>query len=289
MELKFFSFYKNEVYSRQLLWNGFIKALDLLLKDYQMEPEVDHLAENWAQPGLEFEDAYGTASIWIEDEERKINLNYASREILQEVLPVPEFPSELVPSIIDWRDEDEVLTPGGAEQSYYDTLDFKYRCRNGPLKSLQELNYIRGGEELDLASLSKKLTLAGEENKVNINTVNEDCLSALGRALGFLNLVEYILAVRENHDYFEDLSAQAVSQKIYDWTGYLMSDGEKEKWEEEYRNYFKVNSQFFRILIKAESKKGLKRYALAVVKRNGSQIELLSWREDFWMEEASED
>ena len=51
----------------------------------------------------------------LTDEAGKINLNSASMEVL---LKLPGMTAELASSIIDWRDGDDELSPGGAESEY---------------------------------------------------------------------------------------------------------------------------------------------------------------------------
>jgi DNA uptake protein ComE-like DNA-binding protein len=46
--------------------------------------------------------------------------------------------------IVDWRDNDNAVTPGGAEAEYYSSLSPPYLPRNGPFQSLRELLMVRG-------------------------------------------------------------------------------------------------------------------------------------------------
>ena len=66
------------------------------------------------------------------DEGGKINLNEVS---LETMLKLPEMTSELANSIIDWRDENEEVTAGGAEGEYYLLLPESYQCKNAPLEN----------------------------------------------------------------------------------------------------------------------------------------------------------
>jgi type II secretory pathway component PulK len=78
------------------------------------------------------------------DEAGKINLNSASLEAL---LKLPGMTAELAASIIDWRDEDEEISPGGAESEYYLLLDEPYNCKNAPLETVEEVLLIKGASE----------------------------------------------------------------------------------------------------------------------------------------------
>jgi len=75
------------------------------------------------------------------DEASKVNLNSASSEIL---LKLPGMTSELAAAMIDWRDEGDEVSPGGAENEYYLLLSDPYYCKNAPFESVEELVLVRG-------------------------------------------------------------------------------------------------------------------------------------------------
>lgn len=62
------------------------------------------------------------------------------------VLGIPDNEAkELAAALIDWRDPDQFKTEGiGAEAEYYSNLQPSYVPRNAPIRTWQELNYIRG-------------------------------------------------------------------------------------------------------------------------------------------------
>jgi hypothetical protein len=96
----------------------------------------------------------------LTDESGKINLNSASEEML---LKLPGMTAELAASIIDWRDEDSEITPGGAEDEYYLLLSESYNCKNSPLETVDEILLVKGASE-DL--------LYGEDT--NLNSILDD-------------------------------------------------------------------------------------------------------------------
>lgn len=52
---------------------------------------------------------------------------------------------ELAAALIDWRDEDNLKSEGiGAESEYYYSMNPPYSPPNAPIRTWQELNYIRG-------------------------------------------------------------------------------------------------------------------------------------------------
>lgn len=84
----------------------------------------------------------GKYDFGLTEEAGKINLNESSLEIL---LKLPGMTSELANSIIDWRDENEEVSTGGAENEYYLLLSDPYQCKNKKLETVEELLLIKGG------------------------------------------------------------------------------------------------------------------------------------------------
>ncbi|MHC4167192.1 MAG: helix-hairpin-helix domain-containing protein [Planctomycetota bacterium] len=80
----------------------------------------------------------------LTDEAGKVNLNSASEEML---LRLPGMTAELAASIIDWRDEDSEISPGGAEDEYYLLLPEPYNCKNSELETVDEILLIKGASE----------------------------------------------------------------------------------------------------------------------------------------------
>ena len=79
----------------------------------------------------------------LSEEAGKINLNSASLETL---LKLPFMTSELANSIIDWRDGNEEITPGGAESEYYLLRPEPYQCKNSRLETTEEVLLIKGAD-----------------------------------------------------------------------------------------------------------------------------------------------
>ena len=77
------------------------------------------------------------------DEAAKLNLNTATREMLE---ALPGMPIELAAAIIDWRDTDGELTPDGAESETYLLRDQKYICKDSNFETVEELRLLVGGE-----------------------------------------------------------------------------------------------------------------------------------------------
>jgi len=85
----------------------------------------------------------------IRDENGKININSATRDILVKALTANGLPQgserdTIADSILDWIDKNDQHRVNGAESDYYRGLSPAYSAKNGPLDSLEELLKVRG-------------------------------------------------------------------------------------------------------------------------------------------------
>ena len=80
----------------------------------------------------------------IVDEASKINLNTASMEML---LKLPGMTAELAYGIIDWRDADSDVSPGGAENEYYLLLTEPHYCKNAPFETVEEVLLVKAASQ----------------------------------------------------------------------------------------------------------------------------------------------
>jgi competence ComEA-like helix-hairpin-helix protein len=77
----------------------------------------------------------------VSDEESRLNINNASADELGKLYQITP---DIVAAIMDWRDEDNAVSPGGAEAEYYLSLQPPYLPRNGPIQTIRELLMVRG-------------------------------------------------------------------------------------------------------------------------------------------------
>ena len=86
----------------------------------------------------------------ITAESSKLNINVATDQQLEQLLtPILaaleiENAQELINALLDWRDGDDDLREGGAENEYYNTLEPPYRAKNGPLDTVEEILIVSG-------------------------------------------------------------------------------------------------------------------------------------------------
>jgi len=139
----------------------------------------------------------------IEDEAGKLNINYATEEMLSKLLDDPE----LAAAIIDWRDRDDTPGAGGAESSYYLGLDDPYQARNNFFRTVDEIMLVRGmtrerfyrsilgkpplAELLTVYSVDENVDRRGQI-RLNLNTASE---SELRQRLGDVLSEEDIRAI----------------------------------------------------------------------------------------------
>lgn len=87
------------------------------------------------------QDEGGGVIFGVSDEESRLNLNTAEAADLGKLEGMtPDLP----PAILDWRDGDNEVTPGGAEGDYYLAVRPPGRPRNAPFLSVRELLQVRG-------------------------------------------------------------------------------------------------------------------------------------------------
>jgi type II secretory pathway component PulK len=77
------------------------------------------------------------------DETSKMNLNTATLEMLE---ALPRMTPELAAAIIDWRDENQDVTEGGAESETYAMRRPAYRAKDNRFETVEELRLVRGAQ-----------------------------------------------------------------------------------------------------------------------------------------------
>lgn len=119
----------------------------------------------------EFPLGRGTFSYNIEDEERKLNINMISRQIIISLLAVSGVDDQkirdtIADSIIDWRDPDHNHLLNGAEDDYYQTLDPPYEAKDAEFDTLEELLLVKG--------MTKEILYGSQEEKEGAEKQDND-------------------------------------------------------------------------------------------------------------------
>jgi DNA uptake protein ComE-like DNA-binding protein len=87
------------------------------------------------------DDEGGGVIYGVSDEESRLNLNVASAADLGKLQGMTP---DVLAAIMDWRDEDNTVSPNGAEADYYLSLQPPSMPRNGPFQTVRELLMVRG-------------------------------------------------------------------------------------------------------------------------------------------------
>ena len=138
------------------------------------------------------------------DENSRININKAPLKILKSLIAhadevETEEVDDIANAILDWRDKDVIVSPGGAENEYYEGLELPYPCKNDDFQILEELLLVKGVTQAIFLSISGIITVYGE-GKVNINTASWRTFCALGLSD---ELAERIVEFRRGEDDIE--------------------------------------------------------------------------------------
>lgn len=135
------------------------------------------------------------------DEERKINVNRVSGDVLKRFFEIAADMSSreaagIADAIVDWRDEDDEPSENGVENSYYESLENGYPCKNAPFEVLEELRLVKGVTQEVFDAVKDKVTVYGS-GAVNINTTDALVLESLGLSRA---LAQEIIVFRNGSD-----------------------------------------------------------------------------------------
>lgn len=120
----------------------------------------------------------GHFSIKITDLERKVNINMADQQMLEQAFILmggDASQGEAVSSsILDWIDPDDDTHINGAESDYYQGLDPPYFAKNAPIDDLSELLLVKGvTPEMYWGSAAAGHTVAAFQQKQGFAGFNE--------------------------------------------------------------------------------------------------------------------
>jgi len=263
---------------------GVEKAIAVLNTD---ETENDTLLDLWSDNAEDFNDVMlerCRLNIRVVDETSKLNINSATKE---QLLGLPYMLEEIADAIIDWRDADDMPSGAGVEGGYYEGLDFVYRARNGPFRTIRELLMVKditeelfygedtnfngqldynerdgdespptddGDDELDrgwIAYLTCYPPSSSEQpsTQVNVNTAREQVLAALLGGWEDEDAVRTALAIID----FRESTENGIENTSDLTDNGVMTDSEFSEIEE----YITVSSDVFTV------------YCVAAVDRNG--------------------
>ena len=144
------------------------------------DAQSDNLTESWAQEinldeGLDF--SYpakkGKLKVAVSDEGARIKITENNGPMLKEELISlgVENPQEKIDNIFDYMDADS--------EARGTNPDSEENAKNQELSALEELMYAANITKEDYGKMKDSLTIFGEDDKININTVLKAWLEAL--------------------------------------------------------------------------------------------------------------
>ena len=195
--------YRDGIQANYLAKSGVRAAQAVLKKDMEDSPNYDGYDELWATAIPPYPVGNGMVTVEITDESSKLNINILGDisnqhkaqwvEVWRRLFLTLEIDPDVVHAIIDWVDADDSFYDfsGGAESSYYESLELPYLAKNGPMDSIGELRLISGVTD----EVYKKLTTGCEgkpcftiadtkyTKQINVNTVSVLVCQALADQL----------------------------------------------------------------------------------------------------------
>ncbi len=153
----------------------------------------------------------------------------------------------IVDALVDWIDKDDQESDLGAESSYYQALEKPYSCRNGPVRSIDELLLVKGitpallfgtGEKKGLADY---LTVHGDNGKVNINTAPLLVIKSMDSLISD-DLLEKLAEYRSEKTNAEKLANAGWYKEVEGWPGDIVLN----------ENLLTISSSYFEIVATGE-------------------------------------
>ena len=117
----------------------------------------------------------GTVSVKIIDLDRKVNINTATADVIQQALTTMGVDANNISvvsdSILDWIDANDLPLPAGAESDYYQGLAVPYYAKNAPIDNLSELLLVKGvTPEMYWGSNATNHTPSAFQHKLGLGT-----------------------------------------------------------------------------------------------------------------------
>ena len=151
-------------------------ARQLLAQDFETRPNWDGPIDPWMAGDLVYEIEGGSISLWIEDQERFLNINQWTRAGSETDASLLSTQLGLDPlwidELIDFTDLDQTPQPLGAEDYHYLGLEQPYRTSSQALVHLSELRLLRSmTPEAYLRLSSSVVALPTGTLPMNVNTM----------------------------------------------------------------------------------------------------------------------
>jgi general secretion pathway protein K len=246
----------------------------------------------------------GSFSLKITDLDRKVNINIAGPEVLEQAFRLIGVDASEIDAISaaiqDWIDPDDNTHINGAESDYYQSLDPPYFAKNAPVDDLSELLFIRGitpdifwggvasnhppakfqskfastpfnGDEAVYPVGAHELFTPISSGRININTASSTQLQIIPGVDE--SIAAGIIQVRAGPDGSDGTEDDTPFQNV----GELINvPGMNQQIVGQVNRFCSVRSVAFEVLVDAEVA-GYKRQFVAILGRNGQNIDILSF------------
>lgn len=119
------------------------------------------------------------------DESGKVDLNVADLQLLIALIQALGVDvaraARLAGAIIDWRDTDHLVSPGGAEDSDYAAAGLPYGAKDNPFQSIAELRLVLGMDRDLYRRMLPNITIYSGNLQPEIRYAPVPVLTALGQ------------------------------------------------------------------------------------------------------------
>jgi general secretion pathway protein K len=161
--------------------------------------------KRWRSDGNLYQIDFGGTRVRLRliSESGKFDLNKATLQVLQNLManaPIDDekLQAKLVGAILDWRDADDLINLEGAEKDEYRKEGLKYKPRNKPFQTVEELQMVLGVNEEVYNWLEPKVTVWSGQNQINLKLAAKDILRLMPGLDA--DMIETYVATRLDND-----------------------------------------------------------------------------------------
>ncbi|MGM0565027.1 MAG: type II secretion system minor pseudopilin GspK [Pseudomonadota bacterium] len=149
--------------------------------------EADGYSERWNTP-QHYPVDNGMIRGHLSSQQGRFNLNNLvnaegkvqpnAQAALERLLDQLQLDKQWIPALVDWVDPDANVSPGGAEDSAYQTRERPYLAANQPLVSRQDLRLVQGVTPELYEQLEAYVTALPSGTPLNVNFASPEVLAA---------------------------------------------------------------------------------------------------------------
>lgn len=148
--------------------------------------------------GGQFRVENGVITLTVSTDTAKADLNASGKELLAAAYTAAGLtalsPKEFAARVVDWRDEDNDITTGGAEASDYENATLGFGPRNGRFRNVDDLRWVMGLSSTDIQTLRNFVTVHNPRGRLNVFAAPASIIGALPKVAP--ETVDEVLKVR---------------------------------------------------------------------------------------------